>query len=254
MKKICLLLFILMSSITLQAYDARINGICYNFKGDEATVTYQGRHGLGYYTYYDRSILRIPESVIYEGKTYKVTGIDANTFCNCRDLESVTIPSSVTRIGKPVFTKCIFLESIKVAQGNTVYDSRNDCNAIIETSTNTLIVGCSETVIPENVTSIGSYAFSSCSLTSVTIPNSVTSIGDCAFEYCSFLTSVTIPGSVTSIGVSAFYGCKGLTSVAIPNSVTSIGGSAFKNCSNLTSITIPESVISIGFNTFDGCI
>ena len=88
-------------------------------------------------------------------------------------------------------------------------------------------------VIPEKVTfenveyfvtSIGSYAFSSCyGLTSVTIPNSVTSIGNYAFQYCSGLTSVTIPNSVTSIGYSAFYNCSGLTSVTIPNSVTSIG-------------------------------
>ena len=118
-------------------------------------------------------------------------------------------------------------------------------------------------VIPESVTyngnsypvtSIGNYAFSSCSgLTSVTIPNSVTSIGYSAFSNCSGLTSVTIPNSVTRIGTGAFYYCSGLTSVTIPNSVTTIGNEAFRGCSSLTSVTIPNSVTSIENYAFSGC-
>ncbi|MDY4161502.1 MAG: leucine-rich repeat protein [Prevotella sp.] len=88
---------------------------------------------------------------------------------------------------------CSGLAEIKVANGNSVYDSRNNCNAIIETSTNTLIVGCKNTIIPESVTSIGGRAFYGCSgLTSVTIPNSVTSIGFYALSGCSGLTSVKV--------------------------------------------------------------
>ena len=170
------------------------------------------------------------------------------------NLKSVTIPNSVTSIGNQAFSGCSGLSSIVVNSGNPVYDSSNNCNAIIETASKTLIVGCKNTVIPNSVTSIGGFAFYGCSgLTSVTIPNSVTSIGESAFCGCSGLTSVTIPNSVTSIGYSAFRNCSGLTSVTIPNSVTTIGDLAFRNCSGLTSVTIPNSVTSIGDYAFSGC-
>ncbi len=107
--------------------------------------------------------------------------------------------------------------------------------------------------ITYSVTSIGSYAFFYCWVTSVTIPNSVTSIGAHAFDCCYMASSITIPNSVTTIGESAFQECIGLTSVTIPNSVTSIGGSAFSGCRSLTSITIPNSVTSIGSKAFSGC-
>ncbi len=108
--------------------------------------------------------------------------------------------------------------------------------------------------IPNSVTSIGAYAFSNCYyLTNITIPNSVTSIENYAFRACSSLTSITIPDSVTSIGELAFYDCDRLTSITISNSVTSIGERAFAYCSSLTSITIPDSVTSIGEAAFAGC-
>ena len=183
-----------------------------------------------------------------------VTSIGSSAFSGCTGLTSINIPNNVTSIGKYVFSGCSNLTSIDVDKYNTYYDSRDNCNAIIQTSSNTLIAGCKSTVIPPSVTSIEGSAFSGCSgLTSITIPNSVTSIGQYAFSGCSGLTSITIPNSVTSIERSAFSDCSGLTSITIPSSVTSIGDWAFCNCTDLTSVTIPNSVTSIDDNAFYKC-
>ena len=182
-----------------------------------------------------------------------VTSIGGSAFEGCGVLTSITVGNSLVNIVGGVFAGCSSLTSIHVAEGNNKYDSRDGCNAIIETESNILILGCKNTVIPNSVTSIGS-AFSGCTgLTSVTIPNSVTSIGASAFNDCTGLTSVTIPNSVTSIGSSAFRNCRGLTSVTIPNSVTSIGEYAFEGCSVLNGITIGNTVTSIGNSAFQGC-
>ena len=183
-----------------------------------------------------------------------VATIGADAFRGCYSLTSVTIPNSVTSIGKDAFSGCSGLTSIVVAGGNPTYDSRNNCNAIIETANNTLILGCVNTVIPNTVISIGGYAFSGCSgLTSLTIPNSVATISDGAFSGCSGLASIVIPNSVLTIGNEAFFQCSGLTNVTIPNSVTSIGDAAYRDCSGLKDLYIGDSVKSIGGAAFYNC-
>ena len=235
------------------------------FKGKNYSVT-----SIGDYAFESCSSLTsviIPESVTsigdyaFEGCSSLTSAIISEgvktigswAFRDCSSLTSITIPESVTNIGEGVFQRCSILASLVVKEGNTTYDSRDNCNAIIETNSNMLIYGCSSTVIPPSVTSIRGWAFSGCcNLTSITIPKSVTSIGDAVFQHCSNLTTITLPEGVTSIGYDAFSGCSSLTSATIPESVTSIGRCAFSGCSNLTTITLPEGVTSIGYDAFYG--
>ncbi len=183
-----------------------------DYKNDIKSVNIkQGITNIGYSAFYDcfsLASIKIPNSV---------TRIEINAFCNCISLTSIKIPNSVTSIEPCAFISCVGLTSIIVEEGNPKYDSRNNCNAIIETASNTLITGCKNTVIPNTVTRIEDYAFINLSsLTSIEIPNSVTSIGDYALSFCSGLTSIEIPNSVTNIGNYAFYESSGLKLISTP--------------------------------------
>lgn len=183
-----------------------------------------------------------------------VTTIGNGVFSGCASLTSITIPNSVTEINGPLFYGCTNLDSIVIEEGNTVFDSRDKCNAIIRTSTNTLISGCNSTKFPTSISSIGNSALDGCTkITNIEIPNSVTRIGERAFSRCTELVSVTISNNVKSIEYGTFDGCSNLKSITIPNSVTNIGDYAFSGCSSITNIEIPFSVVNIGNMTFYNC-
>ena len=288
--RLCGLLFALLVTTTLSAYDFQAGDLYYNITSSSAPytvmVTYQVYRSSTNYS--DLTTATIPENVTHNGITYSVTEIGEDAFRACKSLTSITIPNSVTSIGNLAFCVCSSLTSITIP---------NSVTSIGESA----FSGCTSLTsitIPNSVTSIGRSAFSGCtSLTSITIPNSVTSIGRSAFSGCIFakenfvnhsvldaeennywgasigdteidgllirndtvidcrqyVTSVIIPNSVTSIGDLAFYHCSSLTSITIPNSVTSIGNLAFSGCSSLTSVTIPNSVTSIGGSAFYSC-
>ena len=219
-QNIIFLLALLMSMVGAKtfAYDAKIDGIYYNFSETNATVTYFDCN-LNRYAYTGNVV--IPETVTYNGSTYFVTSIGDEAFTDCSGLMSVDIGNSVTRIGDRAFSDCFSMTSVAIGK---------------------------------SVTRIGDYAFKNCiGLTSITIPESVTRIGDSAFRNCTALTSITIPESVNDILAYTFDGCTGLTSITMPEVVYYIGDGAFRNCTALTSITIPESVTHIGQNAFSGC-
>ena len=139
-----------------------------------------------------------------------VTTIESWAFTNCHFLESIRISSSVIHI-EP-FINCERLKSIVVDEGNTVYDSRNNCNGIIETATNTIILGCNTTIIPDGVESIGYEAFAATYIQSITIPESVISIEEAAFLFSS-IKSIELPEKILAIGINAFFGCDELESI-----------------------------------------
>ena len=182
-----------------------------------------------------------------------VTTIGVYAFGCCDSLTSITVPKSVTSIGNLAFAHNPNVVSMVVEEGNPNYTSGDNWNCIVEISTNTLIAGCQNTIIPNTVEIIGAGAFRGCrTLTSITIPNSVTRIESSAFGHTG-LASVEFSNSLEYIGNSAFAGCTSLISITLPNSLTTIDQSAFYICYNLKTVTIPSSVTFIGKEAFSWC-
>ena len=245
-------LLILLISMPVSAYDFECDGIYYDLMEDHTLAVVSGD------SKYQGDIV-IPSEVTIDGTTYNVTNIghkgqaDQQVFRDCSELTSVTIPKSVSYVSYDAFLNCSALASLKVESGNQHYDSRDDCNAIIETSSNKLVAGCKNTTIPGNVATIDGCAFWGCTgLTSITFPNSVKTIDFQAFKGCTGLTSVTIPGGVL-VRDYAFKDCSGLTSVSIQGILTRIGHEVFTNCTALNSVTIDQGVIELGNQVFENC-
>lgn len=148
-------------------------------------------------------------------------------------------------MGLSVLARCTNLTSIQVENGNPKYDSRDNCNAVIETATNLIIAGCQTTNIPSTVIAIGELAFEGHGMKTLRIPNSIITIGGSAFSRCSELESIVIPNSVTQVGAMAFYSCNKLSKVTIGSSVANLND-AFLYLTSITSIiclaTTPPSV------------
>ena len=229
----------------------------------------------------------IPETVVFNERTYRVTSIGEEAFAGSLSLKSVTIPDSVTSIGEKAFNGCKSLKSIVVPDavtsiGEYAFGGCESLTTKVEIGEKTIggikyLLYCNRTakviqkstrykgdiIIPETVefkgvtyrvTSIGAETFTWCEkLKSIAIPNSITSIGDRAFYQCTELTTITIPESVTSIGKGAFENCKKLTSIIIPDNVKSVEDMTFSWCFALTEIVIPDSVTSIGYEAFECC-
>ena len=174
--------------------------------------------------------INIPNSVISIGE---------QAFMNCGQLKEIYIPASIKEIGDRAFNGCD-IERVIVDKANSIYDSRDNGNAIILTNENRLIFGCKKTTIPKSVTDIGVNSFECCDLKTIEIPNNVKEICKGAFMACSDLQSVTFSSSLSSIDDYAFSCCANLTYITFSNSVKNIGFNAFWGCNKITKIYIPK--------------
>ena len=222
------------------------------------------------------SKIKFVYSLNFKGKKYDVTSIGNYVFLFDYILKELEIHKGITCIKPYAFNNCSIQEKIKVDRDNQFYDSRNNCNALIETKTNTLIIGCGNTLIPsdiqrieqnaflgnkilrkikipKSVKSIGSLAFYKCyNLTKVELPEGLTSLEEGMFQECLSLSDIQIPQSVTTIGAWAFSGCN-LESIVLPKGLKRIEGSAFISCKKIKNITLPQSVTYIGKGAFSYC-
>ena len=197
----------------------------------------------------------------YKHKLFSLTAalLSAGLFSSAAQAATVTIDSLTYETNEEDSTASVtgcpanFTGAVTIPSSITVDGTAYTVTSIGEYA----FYSCSsltEVIIPEGVTSIEWGAFFQCSsLTEIILPEGVKSIGDYAFRGCSSLTEIVIPEGVTSIEVDTFYGCSSLTEIVIPEGVTSIGSSAFYGCTALTEIIIPDSVSSIAGGAFERC-
>lgn len=236
------------------------HGVEFSVCGDSTVLTHMPKDFVGAY--------RVPDFV---------SSIGLCAINGCNGLTSLVIPKSVTVIEKDNFELCEQLASLVVEQGNPMFDSRENCNAIIVTATDTLVHGCNGSTIPDSIEVIADYAFSQRrNLSSISIPDSVVYIGEfaflccfslesdillqgihqvtrCCFDGCSSLKKVIIKSGIESVESSAFASCSMLSDVVITEGTKYIGTYAFDNCNRLASITLPKSIERIESSAFDRC-
>ena len=250
------------------------NGIFYHITDRNARtveVTYKGEHPDEYEYEYTGDKVNTPKTVTYRGRTFSVTAIASEAFKNpyiskidipdgivtiekeafkhCSLDGVINIPGSVKFIGDAAFYPTQYIDGFVVDSTNTVYDSREECNAIIETATNTLLYGGKWTIIPNSVTSIAEKSFAGVAMDTITIPQSVASIGKAAFTH-SGLTEIHLPGNITVLDEYLFQWSEKLRTITFPKSLREIRLAALSHC-GFTELTIPDSVTTIGDYAFD---
>lgn len=263
MKKQLLSLVLMILPLAVSAISTRIDGICYilDSKNKTAQVA-QWNSGVEY-----AGDIVIPSTVVKREVEYTVTSIQSRAFLDCPELTSVTIPNTVTSIGSFIFEGCKNLASIVVEEGNPTYDSRENCNALIETANNRLITGCNGTTIPNSVTIIEQEAFKGFTgLTTLIIPDGVTTIKSDALQDCSGLTYVYLGKGLVNVPECLFEGCYNLKTIEINSNALVSRQQTDNENGNMTSIQwmlgnssveeiiLGEDVTSIGDNAFSGCV
>lgn len=185
----------------------------------------------------------------------KIIGKEA--FKGCPQLKEITIPKTVEYIDPEAFKNCESLEKIHIDKENSVYRELGYC--VIRIEDKCLILGCKGSTIPNAnfnaVTSISEYAFCGSGIETLTIPDNITSIGAYAFRECKYLRSISLPNNTanTTVREYTFYECSALTTVTFGNAITHIGNSAFAGCKVLDNIVLPSSVQTIADRAFNGC-
>ena len=240
---------------------------------------FKDEHGVEFSVCGDSTVLtRMPKDFVgaYRVPDF-VSSIGLCAINGCNGLTSLVIPKSVMVIEKDNFELCEQLASLVVEQGNPMFDSRENCNAIIVTSTDTLVHGCNGSTIPDSIEVIADYAFSQRrNLSSISIPDSVVYIGEfaflccfslesdillqgihqvtrCCFDGCSRIKRVEIGNGIKSIESCAFAGCSLLDEVVITEGPKYIGTWAFADCPNLAFVSLPKSIERIEPTAFDRC-
>ncbi len=234
---------------TACAYDFYVDGIYYDITSSSEPLTVEVTYETTSYNSYSGEVV-IPNSVVYEGKSYDVTSIGDEAFYDCTSLSSITLPEGLTSIGESAFYGCTNLKFNQFENAKYLGSENNPYLYLFQANS----TGVSSCTVNNRCKLIGDYAFHDrTSLTSITLPEGLTSIGGATFSGCTSLTSITLPEGITSIGAEAFYNCTSLTNISLPSTLNSLGDGALQNCSKLTSISCSATTPpACGTDVFDG--
>ena len=243
MRKIVFTLLCLTACVGMHAEVVKLNGLYYSLGTTTAQVVADQTSDKSVYSAY--TTVTIPATVTYNNYTYAVNSIATSAFESCSNLTSFVVDKD-----------------------NKFFDSRDNCNALINTRANELVAGFNITVIPNTVTKIGANAFQGSEITSIVIPNSVTNsqitsfvLGDSVQTIPSYLCygmtrldTVVLPPSVRSLGQHAFHGCTSLKSINLPVTQKTLPVSFLEYCSSLETIQLPTTLTTISQDAFYGCV